>query len=88
MQPATRRALDNRADPPRLKPLLIVMLAIGSAPELSICRSSPRLRVTYSPRRVRPDDLHTEVPGGAQPCPGTPPLRERMSIFAGLCSGY
>ena len=59
MQPATRRALDNRADPPYLKPLLIVTLAIETAPELSICRSSPRLRVTYGPRGgPAPDDLH------------------------------
>jgi hypothetical protein len=81
MQPATRRALDNRADPPYLKPLLIVTLAIGNAPELSICRSSPRLRVTYGPRGGPAPMTCTEVPGGAQPCPGTPPLREANEHF-------
>jgi hypothetical protein len=39
MQPATRRALDNRADPPYLKPLLIVTLA--SEVHLN-CRSAAR----------------------------------------------
>jgi len=86
MQPAARRALDNRADPPYLKPLLIVTLAIETAPELSICRSSPRLRVTYGPR------------GGPAPMTCTPRYRvalspapalrrRRMSISAGLCTG-
>ena len=42
MQPATRRALDYRANPPYLKPSLVVTLAIGNAPELSICGSLPR----------------------------------------------
>jgi hypothetical protein len=71
MQPAARRALDNRADPPYLKPLLIVTLAIRSAPELSICRSSPRLRVTYGPR------------GGPAPMTCTPRYRAALSPAPG-----
>jgi hypothetical protein len=82
MQPATRRALDNRSNPPYLKPSLVVTLAIGNAPELSICGSLPRPGVTCSPRGgPAPNDLRTEVPGGAQPCPGAPPLREADEHF-------
>jgi hypothetical protein len=89
MQPATRIALDNRADPSYLKPLLVVTLAIGSAPELSICCSSPRPRVTYTPRGgSAPMTCTPRYLVAPSPAPVLRRCVRRMSTFAGLCTGY
>jgi len=89
MQPATRRALDNRANPPYLKPSLVVTLAIGNAPELSICGSLPRPWVTYSPRGgPAPMTCTPRYRAAHSPAPVLRRCVRRMSTFAGLCTGY
>jgi hypothetical protein len=59
--------------------------------ELSICRSLPRPRVTCSPRgerRAAPMTCTRGTGAALRPAPVLRRCGRRMSMFAGLCTGY